>query len=259
MHTTMAGADIESRATQASLRAMGDFTRMTPFERRYVRQVFPFYSWMRHQTLAAMRLPLTSPTRAAWLWHLTNLMNDEDFSSEVLERLGTRIPIGGGRYLNIGGLNPFGDPRNLPLDPTSPNQFASGAAPILDVGAKTIFGFDLGRMGPVNRPYEDRTTDAFGRAQPLSPIRRMLKDPGAGLGEVAYQISGELPQTRGIRELMLGPGQARYGSGDDVAGTKYDRDVPTLNVLLQMANLPRVETAEQMNLEQLMRRSRRIP
>jgi len=257
LHSTLADTSIEKRATQAALRAMGDFTRMTTFERRYVRQVYPFYAWLRHQTVAAMRLPLQSPTRAAFMAHLSNLMTDPDMEEDVLRRLGSSIPIGGDRYLNIGGINPFGDIRHLPLDPTRPDMFVGGVSPAIDVPFRAIGGFDLGRLRPVTRPYEDRAEDEWGNLIPLSPFRRALGgDPLGALGEIGYQATGELPQTRALRDLMLGPGEFRYGSGQRPGHTEYDRPMTLTNVLSRAAQIPRVDTGEQMGLADIARRAR---
>lgn len=253
-----AGLTQTEAATKAALQAMGDFTRMTPLERRWVRQVYPFYAWMRHQTAAALRLPLESPTRAAFLLHLTNMMTDPELAPDVLEQLGSRIPLGGDRYLNIGGLSPFGDLRNLPLDPTSPSHL-SGITPAIDYPFRALTGNNLGTQQHVSRPYDDRPTDLFGREVGLSPLRRALRDPAAGIGELVYTAAGEIPQARGIRDLVVSAvegeplGRARYGSGDVVPSHKYDRERSISDVLLQIGNMPRVETV---SLTEMMRRAR---
>jgi hypothetical protein len=63
-------------AVRESLNAMGDFTRMTPFERNTIREIIPFYAWMRHVTQAAIRLPIEHPMRAAWMIALANEYGD---------------------------------------------------------------------------------------------------------------------------------------------------------------------------------------
>jgi hypothetical protein len=262
LNTQMVDADIETRATQAALRAMGDFTRMTQFERRWVRQAYPFYAWLRHQTVAAMRLPLVSPYRFAWLLHITNLMNDPDIAPEILQRLGARIPIGNDRYLNIGGINPFGDIRRLPLDPTDVNEFTRGLTPAIDMPLRALTGYDPSQLRPVSRPWDERATDFYGRTVSRAPFRRALSGDVVGaLGEVAYQATGELPQTRGLRDILLAAGDSelgdfRYGSGQR-GPEQYDRPVPLRNVLAGIGNLPRIETAEQMDLARLLRDAQR--
>src|SRR4030095_7075728 len=56
-------------ALQSTLRTLGDYTRMSNFQRKIVREFIPFYAWRRHSTVATLRLPITSPTRAAFVLH----------------------------------------------------------------------------------------------------------------------------------------------------------------------------------------------
>jgi len=244
-------------AVRAGLRTMGDFTRMTPFERNYVRQAMPFYAWMRHQTVAAVRLPLQSPTRAAWLLHLSNMMNDPEYGDEMRQLLGSRMPLGGGNFLNIGGLSPFGDPRSLPLDPTRLDTFTGGFSPVIDLTGKAL-GVDIDRMRPVTRPFGDQATDMWGGVVPKSPIRRAIEgDPLGGLGEIGYQASGILPQTRALRDAVLGPGDFRYGSGDR-GPEQFDDEAPATghfgDLVLRGLNLPRID---RIDTKQLLRDQRK--
>lgn len=235
-------------ATKAALKAMGDFTRMTPFERRYMRQVLPFYPWLRHQTAAAMRLPFQSPYRAAFLLHLSDMMNDPDMGPEMLELLNSKLNVAG-QYWNIGGLSPFGDPTGLGLDPTNPDVTRS-VSPVFKLPYKVLTGKDLGG-GAISRPYQDRPTDLFGRETSKSPLRRALEgDPMGGLGEIGYLAAGELPQSRALRDAILGPGEFRYQSGDR-GSSKYDKDVSVSDVLLRGAALP--NRTDNVDLQQMLR------
>ena len=50
-------------AARETLKAMGGFFRMSKAERQYIREVIPFYSWMRHTTSLMYRMPLEHPMR----------------------------------------------------------------------------------------------------------------------------------------------------------------------------------------------------
>lgn len=237
-------------ALKHTLNAMGDFTRMTPFERRWVREVFPFYSWLRHQTQAALRLPLTDPMRAAYLLSLTNMMNDPEYGEDMLALLGSKIPLGGDRFINIGGLSPFGSPFDLPLDPSRPDLLASNISPVIDAPIRALTGFDVGRLGPVSRPNEQESTDRFGRTIPTSPLRRFAGGVFSGdfgqaanaVGEVGFGLAGELPQTRALRDLALAAGDGelgdyRTGSGDR-GNPDYDKPRSLYEVMAGALNVP---------------------
>ncbi len=238
----------EAISTKAALNAMGDFTRMTPFERKWVRQVLPFYSWLRHQTVAAMRLPLQSPYRAAFLLHLSDMMNDPEMGPEMLQQLGSKMSVGGQMW-NLGGLSPFADPTELGLDPTNPEMTRS-VTPTIKFPFEAITGRQLGG-GPLSRPFEDRPTDTFGRETSQSPFRRILSDPAAGVGEIGFLAAGQLPQSRALRDVALGPGKSRYQSGDRRPTDQYDRDVSVIDTLLRGAALP--NRNDNVDIQQMLR------
>jgi len=233
-------------AVQHTLRALGDFTNMTPFEKRYVREVFPFWAWLRHQTLMTMRMPLYSPARTAYLVALTDLLEDDDMADEWYAMIGSRIPIGdGSTAINLGGISPFASPLDMPLNPFNIGTTVGAMTPMLKLPVQLATGYDPNRLGATSRPYEDRGTDMFGREEPTSPFRRAVGDPLGALGEIGYIASGTLPQTKAARNLALGPGQARYGSGDRVGYGQYDDPNRTaMDEILAGFRLPRTENME---------------
>lgn len=232
-------------AVQHTLRALGDFTNMTAFEKRYLREVFPFWAWLRHQTLMTMRMPLYSPARTAYLIALTDLLEDEDVATEWYEMMGSRIPLGNGMALNLGGISPFAAPWEVPLNPFNIGTTISAATPMLKLPVQIATGFDPNRLAPTSRPYDERPTDQFGREQASSPVTRLLTDPGGALSEIGYIASGTLPQTKAVRNIITGPGEARYGSGQRVGDGQYDDPSRTaLDEILAGARVPRPENME---------------
>jgi hypothetical protein len=240
-------------AVNHTLRALGDFTNMTAFERRYVREVIPFWGWLRHQTLMTMRMPIYSPYRAAYLIALTDILEDEDMADEFYDLIGSAIPLGGGSYLNLGGLSPFVSPFNMPLDPT--NTEGSGImgtiSPMIKLPYMAITGTNLTRQQPMTRPYEDRPTDLWGRVVAESPLANIAD---GGLGEIAYQAAGVLPITKMGREIVMGTGQSRYESGDRVNDGEYDDDSQTvIDEVLAGLRVPRTVNKTE-DLESLTQR-----
>ena len=224
------------QAMRNSLRALGDYTSMTPFERRVVREVLPFYAWTRHQTLASMRMPLYSPTRAAWVYNMGNLFADDELNEELFQMVGARLPLGGDRFVNIGNINPYGNPFRLPLDPTG-QEFTSGITPVLTGPTKLIAGLDLQRGRGITRPSETAERGVFGMELPTSPLSRLTRgDPIGGLAEAAYMTAGDVPFVRTARDALF-RGQ-RFDTGQ-LRPRQFDRtERTTLDRSLSAANLP---------------------
>jgi hypothetical protein len=209
-------------AVKHTLRALGDFTNMTAFEKRYLREVFPFWAWLRHQTLMTMRMPLYSPARTAYLIALTDLLEDEDVADEWYSMMGSMIPLGNGSALNLGGISPFAAPWEVPLNPFNIGTTVAATTPMLKLPVQLMTGYDPNRLAPTSRPYDERSTDLFGREESSSPITRLLSDPKDALGEIGYIAAGTLPQTKAARNVINGAGEARYGSGKQVGDGQYD-------------------------------------
>lgn len=61
---------------------------------------------------------------------------------------------------------------------------------------------------------------------------------------MAYIAAGALPQTKAARDIALGTGTARYGSGQRVGDGEYDDDTSVLETVLSGARMPRPENME---------------
>jgi hypothetical protein len=85
----------------------------------------------------------------------------------------------------------------------------------------------------------------FGRQEASSPLLGLATDPLNALGEIGYVASGVLPQTKAARNAILGPGEARFGSGDRVGDGLYDDPNKTaIDELLAGLRMPRPENME---------------
>lgn len=232
-------------AMDVALRSLGDFTRMSSVERRVVREILPFYAWMRHQTLATLRLPIYSPTRAAWLLHLADIYTDPDMQNSLLELIGSSIPLGGGKYLDAGTVSPLA---TLPEVPFSPTAIGRNVTPLLQVPLAAATGIDLRRTGQqITRPAGTMRRGAYGQELPTPPLYRLATNPLHGLGELGYVATQAAPSPiRALRDLALGP-NTRYGTGYEV--TNKGRTVPApdkskLSTILRGAGLPTVRTID---------------
>ena len=82
----LAHGESSDQALQTTVRSLGDYSRMSTFERKVVREVIPFYAWIRHSTIATLRLPITSPARAAFVFHLADIYRNPEEQGELLGR-----------------------------------------------------------------------------------------------------------------------------------------------------------------------------
>ncbi|MFM1966821.1 MAG: phage Mendokysei [Actinomycetota bacterium] len=234
---TNPSASVEAAAKAAlrdTLRAMGDYTNMAPWQRKYLRQVFPWWSWIRHSTVAAMRLPIEHPMRAAWLAQLSVLANEEGLTGAELAFFSGKWMLGDGSSVNLGSLSPLENPLENPI--LNPTSLLRSMSPALKVGIAGLTGIDMGRLQQVTKPPKDRARGAFGQqvAEPLA------YDP-AGLLGYAF---GQLPMARNLRDFIDGP-SIRYGTGEpikDRSGRPIPNGKTRAGALAAMFGVPFPET-----------------
>jgi hypothetical protein len=233
----MAG-ETSDQAMQSTLRSMGDYLNMSPVERQVFRQVFPFYSWLRHSIGATLRLPIQSPARAAFLLHLSDMYNDPNEKPGLLAMMGSRIPVFG-KLLNLGGVSPFGDvsPFAFSADPANWGQFL---APEIKTAATVGLGVDPGnRFKALSRPGGTAGKSMFGTNQPTSPLERLFTDPLHGLGEIGWQALQQGPsQLRSIRDLALGSAPRYSGTGYTNPKGTPNASKRSIAQILRILNLP---------------------
>jgi hypothetical protein len=188
------------QALKAGLRAMGDFSRMTAFERRVVRRFVPFYAWQRHLTQLAFRLPVEHPMRTAWTLHLAEMFGRDESLEDLPEFLRGSVPLPGGRLLGTRGLNPFSQVGGPVL---SPGDALRNLSPALKIPLEAYTGVDTLDGRPFSRPPGTGRLDEFGRDLPTAP------------GYVK-RITDISPQKR-LLESLQGRGRVvRYDTGDPV-------------------------------------------
>lgn len=181
-------------ALRSTLRTMGEFDKMSPFERDYVRRVIPMWAWHREITKIAFHLAVDHPLRIAWTLHLGDIAGKPD--SPLPDFYMDTIPfgdtlIGSGQFFphsEIGGLTEGGY--------LGVGKFL-GPVPKIALGSSTGINPSTGK--PFSRPYDpDNPT-----APPSAP-------------SIWKQAANLFPQTRLIEGLTGKDQIARYSTGDPV-------------------------------------------
>jgi hypothetical protein len=207
MKTGMASEPAVAKAVREANRAMGDFASMTPFERRIVTQIFPFYSWMRHITSLTGRLLIDHPERMAWTLHVGATYGNQD---ELPDWAKGGIPLGG---VVVPGTfaNPFADVMGgaaLPITPSGRLGLANvgrSLSPVLKVGLAGGFGINPGRETWEATRAGGKGTDQYGR----TIFEPLLGHPLELAGYAARQV----PLFRTFQDVAPGIGTAGYTGG----------------------------------------------
>jgi hypothetical protein len=226
------GGASDQAALRSALQAMGDFSRMTPFEKRVVRRIIPFYAWQRHLTQLAFRLPIEHPLRTAWTLHLADVYGEapEDLQ-DLPEYLRGAVPFGD-QLLGTGALNPFQTVGGPILEPEA---LPRSLSPIIKAGLANLpgspgRGIDTFTGEPFTRPPGSGRHNQFGQPLPTAP-------------SLLHQLGEISPQKR-LLDAVRGRDQiARYSTGDPVLRGGRPIETPekdALNALLRAVGFPLV-------------------
>jgi len=126
--------DLARRVSNEVNAALGNFLDLSPFERQFVRSVFPFYAWYRAITTIVARMPLEIPGRADAIARLGQVGADETERAlgDIPGYLKGLVPVGGNdgvtaRVFNATPLNPLGTVPQLGEDISGTvNPFIAG-------------------------------------------------------------------------------------------------------------------------------------
>ena len=188
-------------------KALGDFARLTPFERGTVKRIMPFYPWLRHQTTLMTRLPIEHPGRVTWTLHMADLFGSDDELNDLPAYMSGGIPIGNDRRLLPSGLSPFSD---TGLIPEEPREILGMTNPLLQVGIGSLTGYNLQTGTAYSRPGGTGEVGEYGNELPTAPSTARL-------------LARTLPQFRAY-EAVRDPATVRYASGEPVKNVERDDD-----------------------------------
>lgn len=238
--TKLGATTAEEYALRESLKAMGDFSRMTPFEQSYVKNVIPFYAWMRHMTSLSVKLPLEHPLRVAWTMNLADRFGDQ---GDLPDYLKGNVRIGD-TFLPTKALNPFGDVGSGAL--LNPASVARGVSPFIKLPVAAASGINLSRgFDQATRPQGTGNLDSLGR-ETFTPL---LNRPR----ELANMAINQSPLTRNLAALVRGP-SARYDTGQRIPGIERRTDVVgrVVTPLADLLNVPHPSTVAQEQIDRTL-------
>ena len=209
-----------TEAVQFANETLGSFSDMSPWERNVIRQVFPFWSWIKFINTAAGKLLLDSPDRVLFYSHLGSMTMDPD-SEGLYSWLQGKTPIGG-LLFDLSFTNPYTDAIFLQKNPFEAGlEQATSISPVLSLGLSTLGEaayFATGRKYPIlmtpSRPsYLEGGPEASARTiqDSLGAVAYLgLKSfggPARNLLEVG-PADTRIPLT----DIAVGPGK-RFGQG----------------------------------------------
>jgi hypothetical protein len=189
-----------------------------------MKQIMPFYPWMRHVSKLASGLAIDHPARLVFMMRVGSLAANGDMDDLPPFLQGSVEGPGG--YWQTSWMNPLADVEALPA--LSPQGAMRALAPGIKLTAAALTGADLNRGGlQITRPSESGNLDWYGR----DAINPLMFDPGA----LAYQASRTIPLTREAWNQAFGP-DARFGTGETIVD-KYGQSIDPGNRLESIPKL----------------------
>jgi len=135
-----------TESVQFANETLGAFSELSPWERNFLRQVFPFWSWIKFINMAAGKLLLDSPDRVLFYTHLGSMSMDPD-SKDLFNWLQGQTPIGG--YLfDLSFTNPYTDAIMFQRNPFEAGaEQATSLSPVLTFGLSAMGELVYGATG----------------------------------------------------------------------------------------------------------------
>jgi hypothetical protein len=99
--------DAVNKAVRETNDALGAFTELSPFEKNVVRNIYPFWSWLRYINKAAAKMAIDSPDRVLFASALGSIVTSPE-QEGLFQFLEGRVPLLG-YYFDLSFLNPYQD------------------------------------------------------------------------------------------------------------------------------------------------------
>ena len=99
--------DAVNKAVRDTNEALGAFTELNPFEKNVVRNIYPFWSWIRYINKAAVKMSIDHPDRVLFTAALGSIASSPE-QDGLFPFLQGRVPMLG-YYFDLSFLNPYQD------------------------------------------------------------------------------------------------------------------------------------------------------
>lgn len=219
-------ADLAEKTVLQMEKFFGNYGRLHPMEREYVRRVIPFWTFSKTMFKLAFNLPFLRP-KTSFLWHqFSKLMMDSMGDDRLPNRYRNMVPVGGDEqgniiFLKISGFNPLeqagkmssvgGIPIPQFLDPRN--------NPLVKMGVESIGGYDLFTEKPFTKPTDfvsmngsvKRYDPDLQRIETIIPQKPIIDSLFQQIPHM--KILAELVQSAGLSSDYLGVDTPRNPDG----------------------------------------------
>jgi hypothetical protein len=162
-------------------KALGAFSEMSPWERRVIRQVYPFWAWVRFINKAAVNLVIDNPDRVLFTLALGSMVSEPDDTGYFSFLQGT-IPISG-IYTNLEFLVPYQDAIIFGENPVARLQeTVTGLSPVIRTPMRAAGLLTQYATGWQTWPFDTVSQPSYLEGRPGQSQR----DVGILAGELAY-------------------------------------------------------------------------
>lgn len=161
--------------------ALGAFSELSPFEKNVVRQVWPFWSWIKFINKAAVQMAIDNPERVLLMANL-GAMALEDEDTGLFEFLQGQTPIQGFLF-DLSYLNPYQDAILFQPNIIKALQDQLGSiSPVITTPAKAAQIVAYYATGSQQIPFGEMTRPGYLEGRPGASTRTF----GDMLGELGY-------------------------------------------------------------------------
>jgi len=169
------------KAVQETNDTLGAFSEMSPWERNTLRQVFPFWSWIKFINKAAAQLVLDQPDRVLFYGHLGSMYTSGD-GKDLMDWLKDKTPTPFG-LMDFRFLNPYSDALIFNQNPFEAlSQTFTRPSPVIMTGIDAANAVGFYASGKNLLPFGNTTRPGYLEGRPGATART----PGDLLGELGY-------------------------------------------------------------------------
>jgi len=171
--------DAVVKAVQETNSTLGAFAEMTPWERNVLRQVFPFWSWIKFINKAAAQLVLDQPDRVLFYGHIGSMYTSGE-GKDLMDWLKDKTPTPFG-FMDFRFLNPYSDALIFSRNPfEAVSQTFTRPSPVIMTGIDAANALGFYATGKNLIPYGGMSRPGYLEGRPGASAR--------GVGDLAGEL-----------------------------------------------------------------------